>query len=83
MSLTERAQSFAITAHRKKDHRRKYSGEPYEVHLFDVADRVVSVTHDERTIAAAWLHDVVEDTDVTLAEIQAEFGSEAPSWLKT
>ncbi|WP_141731668.1 HD domain-containing protein [Oligoflexus tunisiensis] len=74
--LVERAQSFAEAAHRKKDHRRKYSGEPYEVHLRDVAAIVASVTADPRTIAAAWLHDVVEDTEVTLAEVEAAFGPE-------
>ncbi|HET9240038.1 MAG TPA: HD domain-containing protein [Oligoflexus sp.] len=69
-----RAREFAQKAHRQKDHRRKYSGEPYEVHLIAVAAIVASVTQDERTIAAAYLHDVVEDTDVTLDEVEAAFG---------
>lgn len=76
MDLVTRAREFAQAAHRKKDHRRKYSGEPYEVHLLAVAAIVASVTQDERTIAAAWLHDVVEDTDVTLDEVAAAFGPE-------
>lgn len=74
MDLVTRARAFAETAHRKKDQRRKYSGEPYEVHLHAVAAIVASVTQDERTIAAAYLHDVVEDTDVTLEEVEAAFG---------
>jgi (p)ppGpp synthase/HD superfamily hydrolase len=76
LDLVTRAREFAQTAHRKKDHRRKYSGEPYEVHLIAVAALVASVTQDERTIAAAYLHDVVEDTDVTLDEVSAAFGPE-------
>ncbi len=76
MDFVSRARAFAEAAHRKKDQRRKYSGEPYEVHLIDVAAIVATVTQDERTLAAAYLHDVVEDTDVTLAEVEAEFGPE-------
>ncbi len=76
MDLVNRARAFAESAHRKKNQRRKYSGEPYEVHLIDVAAIVATVTQDEKTIAAAYLHDVVEDTDVTLAEVEAEFGPE-------
>jgi (p)ppGpp synthase/HD superfamily hydrolase len=74
LDLVTKAREFAQAAHRKKDHRRKYSGEPYEVHLIAVAALVASVTQDERTIAAAYLHDVVEDTDVTLDEVEAAFG---------
>lgn len=74
MNLVTKAREFAQAAHRKKDHRRKYSGEPYEVHLIAVAALVASVTQDEPTIAAAYLHDVVEDTDVTLDEVEAAFG---------
>lgn len=74
--LVERARTFACNAHRKIDHRRKYTGEPYEAHLGVVAATVATVTHDETMIAAAWLHDVVEDTEVTLDEVEAEFGPE-------
>lgn len=76
LDLVTRAREFAQAAHRKKDHRRKYSGEPYEVHLIDVAAIVATVTQDEKTLAAAYLHDVVEDTDVTLQDVEAEFGPE-------
>ncbi|MEE8311306.1 MAG: HD domain-containing protein [Candidatus Binatia bacterium] len=72
--LIARAQRFATKAHERIDHRRKYSEEPYDVHLADVARIVASVTEDEEMIAAAWLHDVVEDTQATLEDLEGEFG---------
>lgn len=74
-SLVERAQRFATNAHRSAGHRRKYTGEPYTVHLGAVAALVASVTEDEETIAAAWLHDTVEDTAVKAADIRKRFGT--------
>jgi hypothetical protein len=76
-SLVERAQRFATNAHRSAGHRRKYTGEPYTVHLGAVAALVASVTEDEETIAAAWLHDTVEDTAVKAADIRKRFGAGA------
>jgi (p)ppGpp synthase/HD superfamily hydrolase len=73
-SLPERARSFATAAHRHIDHRRKYTGKPYEVHLRAVARMVSAVTDDEEMVAAAWLHDTVEDTQVTLEQVVAAFG---------
>ena len=70
-----RARAFAEAAHEAICHRRKYTGEPYTAHLARVACTVAAVTEDEQTIAAAWLHDVVEDTPITLAEIEREFGT--------
>lgn len=72
--LVQRAARYATQAHRRIDHRRKYSGQPYQVHLEAVATLVASVTDDPETIAAAWLHDTVEDTPATLEDIEAEFG---------
>lgn len=66
---------FATEAHQRIDHRRKYSNQPYAVHLERVAKTVASVTDDEEMIAAAWLHDVVEDTPATLDDIERNFGS--------
>lgn len=74
-SLVQRASRFATQAHRRIDQRRKYSKQSYEVHLKAVADLVASVTEDQEMIAAAWLHDTVEDTPATLQEIEREFGS--------
>ncbi len=50
------------------------SGEPYLHHVLAVADILVDLRLDYETIAAAILHDAVEDTEVTLEEIEQEFG---------
>lgn len=72
--LVSRASSYAVQAHIRINHRRKYSLEPYDVHLKDVADIVSSVTNDPEVIAAAWLHDIVEDTPTTFLDLEREFG---------
>jgi hypothetical protein len=72
--LVARAREFAIREHRRIDHRRKYSKQPYDVHLEAVADLVAGVTDDAEMIAAAWLHDIVEDTPITLDDVAREFG---------
>jgi (p)ppGpp synthase/HD superfamily hydrolase len=71
-NLYNRALEFATKAHGEQ--KRKYSGEPYIVHPVAVAAIVAQVTNDEEMIAAALLHDVVEDTKVTLDGICYEFG---------
>jgi len=73
--LIERARDFATRAHQRIDQRRKYSEQPYDVHLEAVARLVASTTDDEEMIAAAWLHDVAEDTPATLEDVQREFGA--------
>ncbi len=72
--LVDRAIRFATEAHQRIEHRRKYSGQSYTVHLREVARIVESVTDDPEMIAAAWLHDVVEDTPATLGDVEREFG---------
>jgi len=72
--LIKQAIRFATEAHQRIDQRRKYSGQPYAVHLDQVAKIVATVTDDGEMIAAAWLHDVVEDTPATLNDIEREFG---------
>ncbi len=72
--LVARARRYAERAHNAIDHRRKYSGRPYTEHLERVAARVAEVTGDAEAVAAAWLHDVVEDTPSTHADIEREFG---------
>jgi hypothetical protein len=74
MDLVERAREYAINAHKRIDHRRKYTQHPYSVHLAAVAKLVSSITNNPEIIAAAWLHDVVEDTSATLYDIEVEFG---------
>lgn len=73
--LIQNAIRFATEAHQRIDQRRKYSNQPYAVHLERVAEIVSTVTKDEEMIAAAWLHDVVEDTPATLEDIERQFGS--------
>lgn len=74
--VVDKARVFATAAHSAVDQRRKYTGEPYINHPRIVYELVRSVTDDTATLAAAWLHDVVEDTKVTLEDIRLEFGDE-------
>ena len=76
-SLVDRALSFATLAH--GDQRRKYTGEMYIVHPIEVMEIVKTVPHDDAMLAAALLHDVVEDTAVTLEEIRTSFGDDVAS----
>lgn len=59
--LIARAKQFAVDAHNSIGHKRKYTDEPYHVHPERVAKLVSQVTSDTQIIAAAWLHDVLED----------------------
>lgn len=73
--LVWRAMQFAIAAHGTQV--RKYTGEPYWKHAAEVAgilSAASGVTSD--MLAAAWLHDVIEDTDTTIEELKREFGGE-------
>lgn len=72
MGLEQRAKEFAIKAHAGQV--RKYTGEPYINHPAAVVEIVRSVPHTDTMIAAAWLHDVVEDCDVTIKQIFDLFG---------
>ncbi len=73
-TLVGRAKEFAVQAHTRIVHLRKYTSAPYAVHLENVAALVSSVTNEPETLAAAWLHDVVEDTPVTFEDVEREFG---------
>lgn len=80
--MIERARQFAIAAH--GDQKRKYTGEPYWHHPASVAAIVRDVPHTPEMIAAAYLHDTVEDTATTLQDIHAEFGGKVRNlvfWL--
>lgn len=74
--IVEQAKNYATSAHQRIDQRRKYSNQPYQVHLGAVANLVATVNDDEEMIAAAWLHDVVEDTPATLEDLESEFGQD-------
>jgi GTP pyrophosphokinase len=71
--LIARAFRFAAGAH---DGQQRRSGEDFIVHPFGVAKICAELRLDEPTIAAALLHDVVEDTDADLDDVRNEFGDE-------
>ena len=73
VSLVRRAYEFAKEAH--KEQFRK-SGEPYIIHPIQVAGILADLEMDPSTVAAGFLHDVVEDTGITLEEIGISFGNE-------
>lgn len=85
MTLVEKARAFATAAHAAVGQLRKYTFEPYIVHPAEVAALVSTVPgHTPEMVAAAWLHDTVEDTGVTSELIRSEFGDEVATlvgWL--
>ena len=72
-ALIEKAYAFGLKAH--EGHTR-YSGEPYFLHPAAVAQYLAEFGMDSETIAAALLHDAIEDVKVTAEEIEKEFGKE-------
>lgn len=80
--LISRADAFAARAHASIDQRRKYTGDPYIVHPRRVAQTVKDTGARDEVIAAALLHDVVEDTPVTLEEIRTEFGKDVAALVE-
>jgi (p)ppGpp synthase/HD superfamily hydrolase len=76
------ASAFATRMH--ADQKRKYTGEPYVLHCFEVAALVAGSGASIEMIVAALLHDVVEDTSATIADVQKLFGAqiaEGVVWL--
>lgn len=72
--IVSRALAFAHDAHGRIGQVRKYSGEPYIRHPIEVMEIVRTVPHTEAMLAAALLHDTVEDTAVEQVDIEREFG---------
>lgn len=70
------AKSIAFAHEAHIGHKRKYTGEPYTYHLASVASIVQEVSGTPEMIAAAWLHDTVEDTPITIEDIKMQFGIE-------
>lgn len=82
MHVVERARVFATAAHSAVGQLRKYTNEPYIVHPAEVVDILRSRgIEDEYMLAAAWLHDTVEDTGVEVTDIWREFGSVVASYV--
>lgn len=69
----KRAYRIAEEAHTSQ---KRSSGEPYIIHPLAVACILVEMGMDSQSVIAGLLHDVVEDTDITLEEVRAEFGAE-------
>ena len=72
MELVSEAIAFAVKAH--DGMRRKKSEAPYILHPMEAAVIVGTMTDDQNLIAAAVLHDVVEDADINIEEIEEKFG---------
>ncbi len=73
VAFVQKALDYATEAH--KEQFRK-SGEPYIIHPIQVAGILAELQMDPHTVATGFLHDVVEDTDVTLADLKEEFGAD-------
>lgn len=71
-ALFDKAAHFAINAHANTERRGK--GFPYVIHVFEAAEIVATISADQELLAAAALHDTVEDTDITVDQIREEFG---------
>lgn len=80
-NLTQRAMAFSMRAHGEQP--RKYTAEPYWKHCAEVAALVATAPGaTEEMVAAAWLHDTVEDTETTLDTIKGLFGEEVARLVK-
>lgn len=75
--LLDRAIIFAVRAHAGTERRGK--GYPYIVHPLEAVEIVATMTSDQELLAAAALHDTVEDTDVSVEQLRAEFGERIAS----
>ena len=75
--LLDRAIIFAVHAHAGTERRGK--GYPYIVHPMEAMEIVATMTADQELLAAAALHDTVEDTNVTVEQLRAEFGERIAS----
>jgi (p)ppGpp synthase/HD superfamily hydrolase len=85
MDIVRKAQVYAMAAHAAVGQKRKYTGEPYIVHPAEVARIVAGVPGSTPDmVAAAWLHDVVEDTGCTFTDVHMAFGADIAAlvgWL--
>ena len=70
--LLDRAIVFAVQAHHNSERRGK--GFPYIVHPLEAVEIVATITPDQELLAAAALHDTIEDTDVTVEQLRETFG---------
>ncbi|HFI0088180.1 TPA: bifunctional (p)ppGpp synthetase/guanosine-3',5'-bis(diphosphate) 3'-pyrophosphohydrolase [Streptococcus suis] len=73
VAFVKKALAYATEAHKTQFRK---SGEPYILHPIQVAGILAGLKLDAVTVACGFLHDVVEDTDITLDQMEAEFGPE-------
>lgn len=73
-NLEHKAKQFAYEAH--KGMKRKGKDTPFTYHLELVNKILKTLTDDDNILAAGWLHDVIEDTPITLEELKKEFNDE-------
>ena len=78
LSLVGEACKFAEKAH---EGQLRESGEPYLEHPLQVAITLADLQLDSSALAASLLHDVCEDCDIPLPEIETRFGAEVANWL--
>lgn len=71
-AFVDKAIKFAVDAHANTERRGK--GFPYVIHVLEAMEIVATITPDPELLAAAALHDTVEDTDVSFEDIRREFG---------
>ena len=76
-SLLDKAIIFAVKAHAGTERRGK--GFPYIIHPMEAMEIVSTITSDQELLAAAVLHDTIEDTEVTVGQIRQEFGDRVAS----
>ena len=76
VQFVREAYNFAAEVHANQ---KRVSGDPYIIHPLGVAGILAQLKMDETTLAAAFLHDVVEDTNVSLQDLQDIFGKEVAS----
>ena len=81
MDIFYEALDFAIKAH--KGQTRKRSNTPYILHPMEVASIVASITDDKEVLAAALLHDTVEDTTITVEDIKNNFNERVASLVES
>ena len=79
-SLFDKAVKFAVEAHQGTERRGK--GYPYIIHPMEAAAIVATMTNDPEMLAAAILHDTVEDTDVTIEQIREQFGDRVAALVR-
>ena len=69
---------FANCSHQRIAAQQNPAWQSIEVHLKSGAEIVSSVSSDEETIAAAWLHEIVEDTAATIGDIERQYSRKTP-----